>query len=293
MKIQPACFPCIVRQAFNAMELLAGDAVAMEEILRRTCRLLAESDREKSPPALSAQMHREIREVLQCDDPYHSIKQQMNTITQTLLPYLQEKVEKAANPLEQAIRFAIAGNVIDFSTFEKVSSDQIQKTLEKVVKEPIVGLDVEVWRHQLESADHLLYIADNSGEIVLDRLLIEQLTQFLPVTLAVRGGPVVNDVTREDAVFAGLENICSVVETGTDAPGILWEKCGEDFRRCFQESDLVFAKGQGNFETLQPSEREIYHLFMVKCPVIAQWVQLPKGTFVGKRFSPVVEWEKI
>lgn len=274
------------------MELLTSDTTAMEEVLRRTCRLLAEFDTGKSPPELSAQMHREIRDVLQNDDPYRPIKRQMNEIAWTLLSRLRKEVEEANDPLEQAIRFAIAGNVMDFSTFEKVSPEQIQKTVEKVVNEPIIGLDIEQWRHQLDSADQLLYIADNSGEIVLDRLLIEQLAMFLPVTLAVRGGPVVNDVTREDAVFAGVENICSLIDTGVDAPGVIGEMCSENFQRCFQESDLVFAKGQGNFETLQPSEREIYHLFMVKCPVIAQWVQLPQGTFVGKKFLPATDFAR-
>ncbi|MDO4573783.1 MAG: ARMT1-like domain-containing protein [Planctomycetia bacterium] len=286
MRIQTPCFSCIVRQAVSATERFTSDRNVTDVVIRQTLRLLADFDYALSPPEASQQMHRIVREQLRCADPYREIKDRMNDAAMRLLPQLRERLAASRHPLETAIRFAIAGNIIDFSTFDSVSVEEIRKTVDRVEKEPIVGLNMPELEHRIQSADNLLYLADNSGEIVFDRLLIEQLSRILPVTLAVRGGPVVNDVTREDAVFAGLENICTIIDTGSDAPGVLLEQTGEEFSRRFQEADLVLAKGQGNFETLQPAGREIFHLFMVKCGVISRMVNLPKGTFVGRLIPP-------
>ena len=122
-------------------------------------------------------------------------------------------------------------------------------------------------------------LADNAGEIVFDRLLIEQLP-IDRVTVAVRGYPVINDATLDDAETAGLTDIVDVISNGSDAPGTLLDDCSEAFRSRFEEADLIIAKGQGNYETLAQSPRPIFFLLRVKCPVVARDLDYPVGSMV-------------
>jgi len=285
MLMQKLCFSCLFRQAVDAAWLLTDEEEKREKIIRGMCVLMAETDFKRTPPEIGREMHAMIRAVLQNDDPYREIKRQMNSITKSILPQLRERVETSANPLETAIRFAITGNVIDFATFQSISAEEIIKTVEKAANQPINGLDSADFEAELRRPEvqTLLYVCDNCGEIVWDALLIEQLRKYVSVTVAVRGSAAVNDALVEDAEFAGLTELCPVITTGCDVPGAPDSAVSEEFRKVFLESDLVIAKGQGNYETMQPSARPVIHLFMVKCPVIQELIGLPKGTLVFKK----------
>ncbi|NQU08240.1 MAG: DUF89 family protein, partial [Candidatus Abyssubacteria bacterium] len=131
-------------------------------------------------------------------------------------------------------------------------------------------------------AEHILYLADNAGEIVFDRLLLEALP-VEKITVAVRGAPVINDATMEDAETAGIPQIAPVIANGSDAPGTLVEECSEEFRSCFNVADLIIAKGQGNYETLSDARKHIFFLLSVKCQLIAADISAPVGALVVKR----------
>lgn len=285
MLMQKLCFSCLFRQAVDAAWLLTEDQSKREAILRGMGRLMAETDFERTPPEIGREMHAMIREVLQTPDPYLKIKREINAITKSILPQLRQRVETAANPLETAIRYAIAGNVIDFATFQSISADEIVKTVDEAANRPINGLDPADFEAELrrENVQTLLYVCDNCGEVVWDALLVEQLQKYVSVTVAVRGGATVNDALLEDAEFAGLTAMCPVITTGCDVPGAPDSAVSEEFRKIFRDSDLVIAKGQGNYETMQPSVRPVIHLFMVKCPVIQNLIGLPKGTLVFRK----------
>ena len=135
---------------------------------------------------------------------------------------------------------------------------------------------LERLRRRVQETKSILYLADNAGEIVFDRLLIEQLPRDR-VTVAVKGGPVINDATREDAEAAGLIDLVEVIDNGSDAPGTILEQCSPSFQRRFAEADLVIAKGQGNYETLNDVPREVFFLLKVKCPVIARDIACDLG----------------
>ena len=284
MLMKQMCFSCLFRQGVEAAWLLTDDSQKREAIIRASGRLMAEADFQRTPPELGRELHSAIREILHDPDPYLKIKRQMNAITNSIKPLLRERIRSAPDPLEIAIRYAIAGNIIDFSTFDSISEAEIVKTVEKAANQPIIGLDTAKFKSELRKPENktLLYVCDNCGEIVWDSLLIEELGKFVSVTAAVRGSAVVNDAILSDAEYAGLPALCRVITTGSDVPGAPEAMVSEEFREIFMDSDLVIAKGQGNFETMQPAKRSILHLFMVKCPVIAQLVQLPKGTLVGQ-----------
>lgn len=179
-----------------------------------------------------------------------------------------------------AAKAAIAGNVIDLGAVRSgdLNESVLFEALRSAIDEPLAGGGDGFGRAVLE-ARSILYLADNAGEIAFDRLLIERLPEGR-VTVAVRGAPILNDATRNDAAAVGLHEIAGIVDNGSDAPGTLLEDCRPEFRRVFEAADLVIAKGQGNYETLSDEPGNIYFLFKAKCPVIAEHAGVPLGSHV-------------
>jgi len=275
------CIPCFVRQALEAARFVTDDPAVHERLLRDTLRSTAQMDLTQSPPVVGREIHRRLRGMTEVDDPYRAVKDRFNRMALDMLPELVAIVKEAADPLEMALRLAIAGNVIDLGVNGGITEDEARRCVRDTLNEPFEG-DIDAFRLATDAAKSILYLADNAGEIVFDRLLIEQLPTEL-VTVVVRGGPILNDATMADAEAAGLCDIVNVIDNGSDAPGTILADCSEDFRRRFAAADLVIAKGQGNFETLSDETANICFLFKVKCPVIADHVGLPVGMHVLTR----------
>lgn len=288
------CIPCFARQALEAARFVTDDPAVHEQVMRGILQEAAQMDFSQSPPAIGQKLHRTLRILTRVGDPYREIKDQCNQAALEMLPALSVWIRNSADPLFMAMRFAIAGNVIDLGVNSHIRGNDVKKTMDNTLNEPFHG-NIEDFRDMVTQARNILYLADNAGEIVFDRLLIEQLP-LDRVTLAVRGTPVLNDATQVDAEAAGLCNLVEVVSNGSDAPGTILSDCNRDFRRRFSMADLIIAKGQGNFETLSGTGANIYFLFKAKCPVIAHHVGLPLGTHVAVRdsHSPLVrEMENI
>jgi hypothetical protein len=228
------------------------------------------------PPVMAQRLHRFLREITGVADPYASAKTRDNALALSLMPELRQRLAVSPDPLLLAVRLAIAGNLIDLGPKHDLSAEEILRSIRQVLDEPFSG-DLETFRQAADNAGDILYLADNAGEIVLDRLLVEALGPAR-VTVAVRGAPVINDATIDDARAAGLHEIVRVISNGSDAPGTVLEECDAEFRKRFAQADLVISKGQGNFETLSAAPRDICFLFKVKCPVISANVGLPLGT---------------
>lgn len=235
-------------------------------------------DLQQPPPLMAQRIHRHLRMISREDDPYRLAKQHQNRVALSLLPDLIAELETASDPLEKGVRLAIAGNVIDMGINGNVTEIDLRHSVSQVLAESVAG-EMEDFREAVSKARSILYLADNAGEIVFDRLLIEQLGTAR-VTMAVRGFPILNDATKEDARAAGLHEMVEVIDNGSDAPGTLLGQCSKNFVRRFTQADLIIAKGQGNFETLSDDPRNIFFLFKVKCPVIADHVGLPIGSHV-------------
>ena len=275
------CIPCFARQALEAARFVTDDPAVHERILRDVLRSAAEMDLAQCPPVVAQRMHRHLRRLTGVDDPYRVVKDSFNRMALDMLPDLSARVHQAADPLGMALRLAIAGNVIDLGVNGGLTEDEVRQAVAAALDEPFHG-DVEGFRQAIKAAGDILYLADNAGEIVFDRLLIEQLPTER-VTVVVRGGPILNDATFADAEAAGLCKMVEVIDNGSDAPGTILADCSEDFRRRFTAADMIIAKGQGNFETLSDETANIYFLFKAKCPVIADHVGLPVGTHVLAR----------
>jgi uncharacterized protein with ATP-grasp and redox domains len=281
MKTSLDCIPCFIRQTLDAARLVSMDLADQERIVREASRWAGEIDLEQPPPVLGQRIHRRLREMTGFDDPYRSAKEHQNRMAMSLLPDLKAEIESATDPLATAIRLAIAGNVIDLGIDGDVTESDVRRSITQALREPLSG-ERNGFNQALAEARSILYLADNAGEIVFDRLLIEQLSPPR-ITLAVRGAPIINDATLADVYAVGLHEIVEVVDNGSDVPGTVLDDCSAEFRERFKTADLILAKGQGNFETLSEEPGNIYFLFKVKCSVIASHVGAPVGTQVFMR----------
>ena len=281
MRTSLDCLPCFVRQALDAARMVSLDPAVHERILREVLRWTGEMDLDQPPAVLGQRIHRRLREITDVEDPYRAAKDHWNRMALRLLPELKAEIEAASDRLVMAVRLAIAGNVIDMGVNGNVTESDVRQSVRQALAESFTG-EQNGFRQAVAQARSILYLADNAGEIVFDRLLIEQLSPAR-VTLAVRGAPVINDATLADARAVGLHEIVEIIDNGSDAPGTILEDCSQDFIRRFTETDLILAKGQGNFETLSDDPRNIFFLFKVKCSVIAALVGLPIGTHVLAR----------
>ncbi|MBN2574132.1 MAG: DUF89 family protein [Deltaproteobacteria bacterium] len=278
MNIYLDCIPCFLRQALDAVRRITDDARLHEQIVREVLRLAADLDLNRPPPWVAQSIHRRLHELTGVDDPYRQEKDRFNRLAAAMLPELRTTVRQAPRSLTAAAQMAIAANVIDLGVKSALGVDQASEALRNACAVDAHGDFAELQR-QANQARAILYLADNAGEIVIDRLLIEELGPER-VTLVVRGKPVINDATIEDARAAGLCELVTVIDNGSDAPGTILDDCSAEFRERFRKADLIVAKGQGNFETLSGVDANLFFLFKVKCPVIAHHTGLPLGLHV-------------
>jgi len=284
------CVPCIFRQALHTVRMAVQDEAVQELVMREAVRALREMDMRRPPPVIGQRVHRIIRQMTGNPDPYREVKDTFDRLALELFPALRDRVNASASPMEAAARVAIAGNIIDCGADCELDGKRVRASVESALAEPLNG-NVEEFAAAVSDADRILYLADNAGEIVFDRLLIEMLSPE-KVTVAVRGAPVINDATLEDAENAGLLDLVEVIENGSDAPGTILGDCSEEFRKRFREADIVIAKGQGNYETLSETDRDIFFLLKVKCPVIARDINCAVGAMVLQRALPAAAAEK-
>jgi len=282
LKIALECIPCFVRQAFEAAALVTSDHKLREWILRETLSTLHEKSFDTTPPSIGRDIHSIVKTLTGDNDPYIKVKRESNTIALNLTASLKDHIKNSPDPFETALRLAIAGNIIDYGQGDTIDEKKIQHSISQCLNQPIERDSIEELKEELSRASNILYLADNAGEIVFDRLLIDELQQY-PVSLAVRGKPIINDALMEDAAIAGIDKVVEVIDNGTDIPGTIIEECSPEFRERFANSDLIISKGQGNYETLSNSPQKIFFLLKVKCPVISRDIGCQEGDIVVRK----------
>ena len=276
------CVPCFVRQVLDSVRMTTDDTRLHEKVLREALNMASEMDLSQSPPAMARKIHRFIREITGVHDPYLEVKNRFNRLALQMYPDLKQQVEASADPLDTAVRLAIAGNIIDFGVDSTVEESRVESAIAEALTGPLDNKMLEEFRDAMSRAEDILYLGDNAGEIVFDRLLIEQLP-CEKITFVVKGGPILNDAVMEDAQIVGLTDVVDVIDNGSDAPGTILESCSETFRRLFDQSDLVIAKGQGNYETLSDVDKNIFFLVRPKCSVLARHLGREIGSLVLSR----------
>ena len=224
MRIFLDCIPCFIRQALDSVRLITDDEKMQEQVVREVLVLTSGLDMSESPPAMAQQIHRLIRKLIGNHDPYRELKQRFNGLALRMCAELKERVRTSMDPLETTVRLAIAGNIIDLGVKTSIKESDVEAIIRDCLTADFDSGQIEEFRNAVRRAGKILYLADNAGEIVFDRLLIEQLP-VEKVTVVVKGGPVINDATMEDAEFAGLTEIVEVIDNGSDAPGTILESC--------------------------------------------------------------------
>jgi len=273
------CIPCFVRQVLDSVRMITDDERLHEKVMREALQMASKMDLSQNPPVMAQKIHRFIREITGVDDPYLEVKNRFNMLALQLYPKLKQQVEASIDPIETAVRLAIAGNIIDFGVNSAVEPSQVERTVVESLTDPLDTKSLEVFKDVISQAKDILYLGDNAGEIIFDRLLIEQLP-FEKMTFVVKGGPILNDAVMEDAQIVGLTDIVDVIDNGSDAPGTILGDCPDTFRRRFDQSDVVIAKGQGNYETLSDIDKNIFFLVRPKCNVLARHLGCEIGSLV-------------
>jgi uncharacterized protein with ATP-grasp and redox domains len=263
--------------------MASSDEKVHEAILREILRHASQLDLTR-PPMLGQWIYQQVRQRTGQADPYLAVKQESNRLALALYPTWKQRVLASDNPLIAAVRLAIAANIIDFGINGDLQPEDIPSALEKSFASRLDG-DAGEFLDAAAQAKDILFLADNAGELVFDRLFIELLARK-NITVAVKGGPAINDALRVDAETAGLPGLVEVIDNGIDGAGTLLETCSAEFQRRFERAHLIIAKGQANFETLDDCPREIFFLLKIKCPLVGRHIGREVGSLVIHRNRP-------
>lgn len=274
------CLPCFFRQVARTLDHAGVNGDRGRGIKRRAGEIVGNASLDQAPARISTLLHRLIRAESGVD-PYRAVKEATTRIALERLPAVRAMATAdGAGALAGGVRAAIAGNVIDFGIYDDVDLDGALRDAFTVRLDPSM---FESFSRAVRNARTVLYLCDNAGEVVLDRVLIDALrVQGKEVVAAVKGAPVINDATLDDARAAGLhESASKVIDNGSDGIGTLLELCSGEFLDAYRGADLVVSKGQANFETLVPErDKRTFFLFMVKCGVVAKALGRKSGDIV-------------
>jgi uncharacterized protein with ATP-grasp and redox domains len=278
MKTYLDCYLCLVRQGLTAVRRAGLSDDDQVEVMNGVLQALQGIRPGQTPPIIATHIHQVIRDKTGIPDPYQELKEQSTQKALALYPRLKEIVATAEDPFETAIRLAIAGNIMDFGPADEYD---LWASVERVLAQPLAFDDVAALREAVERADEVLFLSDNAGETVFDRLLIEQIAK--PVRYAVKGGPILNDATRADAIAAGIDQAAQIEEIGCNAMGTLLDRCNERFVRLFRTASVIIAKGMAHYESLSTAGPRVFFLLQAKCDVVANDLGVPVKSLIVKQ----------
>lgn len=284
MKAQLECLECILKQARRAASLATDDPTLQRAILNAVAHQIPHMDLNESPAVLSLCVYQIVHELGKTDDAYRAMKRKQNAMALELEPKLVRFIDTSTDPLVTAIRLAAAGNIIDLGILEAHEINP-EDAIHEALHLPL-GLDHTYdFIEGLRYCDDLLYLLDNAGEIVFDKLLIRELGKQTHVTAVVKGAPIINDACMEDAVEVGLTRICEVIDNGGAFVGSPLSLVPEPFLDRMRRADIILGKGQGNYETVDEFDGNVYLLLKIKCNVVAEHSRLPVGAaaFISAR----------
>jgi len=286
MKTYLDCIPCFFRQALEGARIAGASPEQQKQIVDEFASKIPRLPLSACPPVIARVGQAIVQKVTGHVDPYARIKRKSNRIALRLAGLLQKKVSGSPDPLLTAVELAIAGNVIDFGVKNNVNvREELKKILAEEKKSVSKGpvFHYAAFKRALKRAKNILYLADNAGEAVFDRLLIREIRRLYPgadVYYAVKEKPAINDALREDARACGVNRVARVISNGADYPGTMLLLCSAEFRERFKKADMIISKGQGNYESLSQERGPLFFLFMVKCPVVASHTGCPVGETV-------------
>lgn len=311
MKTYLDCIPCFFKQALEASKIAGANEKTQKRVLDKLAETITKFPLTSSPPEMGRIIYGLVKKITRKDDPYLKIKEKSNRLALNIYDKLKKKTSRSPDKLLMAVKLAIAGNIIDYGVKNSLNVDaELTKILNeenKAIKEENRAMfDYAKFKSVLKKAKTILYLADNAGETVFDRILIEEINPVRSnppaadapdrhrgtsngvkkidgdkkIVYAVKEKPVINDALIEDARMCGIDKLVEVISSGSDAPGTILSLCSPSFLTIYKKADMVISKGQGNFEALSAAKRQIFFLFMAKCPVIAKDVGCSIGDVI-------------
>lgn len=282
MDIKYECLPCITKQAIRIATKVTDDVEKQRDIIGYGLEVVSKHALKSNAPYVTALISAYASKVSGVKDSYYEEKKRFNKIAENIIEEFQFKtlIDQSEDPLDTAVRLSIAGNIIDFGLGIEIKESHVRESVDKNMTCALFGLTTDVLRDKINKARKIMIIADNSGEIVFDKLLVNQLPRE-KVVYAVKGGPIVNDATMEDVIEVGMDKLVDVVDSGVAIQGTFLEECSDEFMKVYSEADLIISKGQANFETLSGvKHKDIVFLLRAKCKCVADEIGCETGDFV-------------
>jgi damage-control phosphatase, subfamily I len=282
------CTECTKNKADYLLEMFEKDEENRMLLREEVRKIVGASPIYETSPNLNARVMRFLKARLELGDIYYGIKKEYNKFLLTLEEEILSKIYKSEDRLLTALKYAMTGNFIDFGAMNAVDKDELSRLINDSPAQPIDQKHYEEFKEDLERAKKIVYLADNAGEIVFDKVFIKVIKETYPtssITVVVRGMPIHNDATMADAEETGITAMVNVIANGTDIPGTELGKVSNETREAVENADLIISKGQGNFETLFGSGMNIYYIFLCKCSLFAERFKAARfdGIFVNER----------
>ena len=279
MKTYLDCIPCFVRQSLEAARMATDDEDVHKEVLDKVLKDLRENSLDgKKPPDIADRVHYIVRKLTDGTDPYKKMKEKQNERAMYLYPQLKSMISDSNDRLYTAVKLAIAGNIIDLAPGHEIN---LEDSVKKVLNEELEVDHFGEFKEELENAETIYYLADNAGEIVFDKVLLEELDEK-NIMFFVKGGPIINDAMEEDAEYVGIPELAEIDIVSNGMPGTGPKRDSDEFIQRMSQADMVISKGQGNYEALSEVEENIFFLLKAKCPVIAGDIDVDEGSLVLK-----------
>ena len=279
MKTYLECFSCLVRQSLSAARFAGLEYDGQRQVLNRVLGELQQLSADSTPPQTINKIYAAIADEAGQEDIFKDVKASNTRDALALYPELKNMLQGAEDRFDLAVRLAIAGNIIDYAASDTFD---LMDSVKEVLNVPLTENEIPQLKAEIEKAPWVLYVADNAGETVFDRLLIEEIAPK-KVIYVVRGGPILNDATVEDAIAAGIDQAAELRTTGYQGLGVDFEHVSPEFQHLWDSASVIIAKGMANYETLSEYGSRIFFLLKVKCDPIAQDVGVPTGSLIVRR----------
>lgn len=288
MKTNLDCVYCIVQKADERYEKFATDPSKKLSFMKKVFQLIGSSSENVTAPFLSKCVNDLLKQEFGSADEYKELKSHYNRLMLEHEDRINHEISLSDDPLLSALRFAMIGNFIDFAAMDTVSPDKLNDLIRSSETQNVDREEYQLFRENLRAAKDLTYLLDNAGEIVFDKICIKTIKSLYPnvrIKAVVRGFPVFNDATIQDAVEVGLDKIIDIQDNGTDIPGTQLDQICESAKNIVEQADVIISKGQGNFETLHGCGKNIYYMFLCKCDLFVRRFEVPQlsGLFVNER----------
>lgn len=282
MKANSMCISCILSRQEKKIRSFE-DEQKKSKYMNQVLKILYENGQTESAPWMAEKINRLYEKYWGPLEDYTDIKHEYNMLLLDKEADMEQKIKMADDPLVECIKYVCAGNYIDFTGVENVNMNTFEELLKKAEEESVCEEEYQKFRDDLESAKTLVYLTDNCGEIVLDKIFIRHIKEEYPnlqITVIVRGENVINDATMTDAKEVGLTELVPCMGNGNAAPSTIVSMLSDEAKRVLDNADMIISKGQGNFEGFCGEGYNPYFFFLCKCPLFLHRFKLPKFTSV-------------